>query len=38
MMFVSLPIVDHLRLPSEESMTTRVRAPVAAVPSMIRTL
>ena len=38
MMFVSLPIVDHVRLPSDESMITRVRAPVAAVPSMIRTL
>ena len=26
MMFVSLPIVDHVRSPSVESMTTRVRA------------
>ena len=38
MMFVSLPIVDQVRAPSAESMTTRVRAAVAAPPSRIRTL
>lgn len=38
MMFVSLPIVDQWRAPSDESMMTRVRAAVAAVPSRIRTL
>ena len=38
MMFVSLPIVDHSRAPSDESMMTRVRAAVAASPSRIRTL
>ena len=38
MMFVSLPIVDHSRVPSAESMITRVRAAVAASPSRIRTL
>ena len=38
MMFVSLPIVDHVRAPSIESMMTRVRAAVAAPPSRMRTL
>src|SRR4051812_7244801 len=38
MMFVSLPIVDHSRVPSDESMITRVRAAVARSPSRIRTL
>ena len=38
MMFVSLPIVDQVRAPSAESMTTRVRAAVAAPPSRMRTL
>ena len=38
MMFVSLPIVDHVRAPSTESMITRVRAAVAAPPSRMRTL
>ena len=38
MMFVSLPIVDHVRAPSCESMMTRVRAAVAASPSRMRTL
>ena len=38
MMFVSLPIVDQVRVPSAESMTTRVRAAVAALPSRMRTL
>src|SRR5919106_118466 len=38
MMFVSLPIVDHVRAPSCESMITRVRAAVAATPSRMRTL
>src|SRR4051812_40091766 len=32
MMFVSEPIVDHSRVPSAESMMTRVRAAVAASP------
>ena len=30
MMFVSLPMVDQVRAPAIESMTTRVRAAVAA--------
>src|SRR3954452_18262610 len=38
MMFVSLPIVDHSSVPSDESMITRVRAAVAWSPSRIRTL
>jgi len=38
MMFVSEPIVDHVRSPSIESMMTRVRAAVAELPSMMRTL
>ena len=38
MMFASEPIVDHSRPSSMESMMTRVRAAVAAVPSMMRTL
>ena len=38
MMFVSLPIVDQVLPPADESMTTRVRAAVAAPPSRIRTL
>ena len=38
MMFVSLPIVDHSRVPSVESMMTRVRAAVADAPSRMRTL
>ena len=38
MMFVSLPMVDHVRPPAVESMTTRVRAAVAAPPSRMRTL
>ncbi len=38
MMFVSLPIVDQVRAPSIESMTTLVRAAVAAPPSRMRTL
>jgi len=38
MMLVSLPIVDQVRAPSIESMTTRVRAAVAAPPSRMRTL
>ena len=38
MMFVSLPMVDHVRAPSCESMIARVRAAVAAWPSRIRTL
>jgi hypothetical protein len=38
MMFVSLPIVDHSSVPSDESMITRVRAAVAESPSRIRTL
>ena len=38
MMFVSEPIVDQVRAPSAESMTTRVRAAVASLPSRMRTL
>ena len=38
MMFVSDPIVDHSRAPSVDSIVTRVRAPVAAPESTIRTL
>ena len=38
MMLVSEPIVLQVRSPSAESMTTRVRAAVAAFPSRMRTL
>jgi hypothetical protein len=38
MMFVPLPIVDHSRGRSDESMMTRVWAPVASSLSRMRTL
>src|SRR6266568_9175216 len=38
MMFVSEPIVDHSWAPSVDAIVTRVRAPVAAPESRIRTL
>ena len=38
MMLVSLPIVDQVVVPSDESMITRVRAAVADSPSRMRTL
>ena len=36
--YVAEPIVDQSRAPSWESMITRVRAAVAALPSRMRTL
>src|SRR4029078_6804751 len=38
MMLVSEPIVDHSAWPSVDSIVTRVRAPVAAPESRMRTL
>ena len=38
MMLVSEPTVDHVSAPMADSMTTRVRAPVAAALSTMRTL